>query len=100
MRCYSLSHLSDGALLSGLSSIAARDRATTAELLAHLAEVDATEALRPAAYPSMLEYCVHELRMSEDTALKRIRVARVAREFPGHLEMVADGRLNPARSCY
>jgi 5-methylcytosine-specific restriction endonuclease McrA len=96
MRCYSLSHLSDGALLSGLSSIAARDRATTAELLAHLAEVDERKLYLPAAYPSMLEYCVHELRMSEDTALKRIRVARVAREFPDIFEMVADGRLNPS----
>ena len=45
MPCYSLSHLSDNALLSGLSSLAARDRATTAELLAHLAEVDARRAL-------------------------------------------------------
>ena len=51
MRCYSLSHLSDGALLSGLSSLAARDRATTAELLAHLAEVDERKLYLPAAFP-------------------------------------------------
>jgi hypothetical protein len=96
MRCYSLSHLSDGALLSGLSSLAAWDRATTAELLAHLAEVDERKLYLPAAYPSMLDYCVRELHMSEDTALKRIRVARVARDFPAIFEMVADGRLNPS----
>jgi hypothetical protein len=96
MRCYSLSHLSDGALLSGLSSLAARDRVTTAELLAHLAEVDERKLYLPAAYPSMLDYCVRELRMSEDTALKRIRVARVARDFPAIFEMVADGRQNPS----
>ena len=61
MRCYSLSHLSDGALLSGLSSLAARDRVTTAELLAHLAEVEARKLYLPAAYSSMLDY-IRELR--------------------------------------
>jgi hypothetical protein len=32
--------------------------------------------------------------MSEDTAYKRIQVARAAREFPVIFEAVADGRLN------
>ena len=94
MPCYSLSHLSDNALLSGLSSLAARDRATTAELLAHLAEVDARRLYLPAACPSMLDYCIRKLHMSDDAAFKRIRVARAARDFPAIYEMVADGRLN------
>src|SRR5262245_42802817 len=94
MPCYSLSHLSDGALLSGLSSLAARDRVTTAELLAHLAEVDMRKLYRPAAYSSMVDYCVGDLKMSEDAAFKLIRASRAARDFPGIFEMVADGRLH------
>lgn len=35
-----------------------------------------------------------ELRLSEQTALKRIRVARTAREFPAIFAALADGRLN------
>jgi hypothetical protein len=47
-----------------LADLVARDRATTAALLAHLAEVDARKLYLPAAYPSMYALCVGELRMS------------------------------------
>jgi 5-methylcytosine-specific restriction endonuclease McrA len=94
MRAYSLSHLSDHDLLRDLTSIVARDRATTATLLAHIAEVDARRLYLPAAYPSMYAYCVHELRLSEDSAYKRIHVARAARQFPAIFDAVADGRLH------
>src|SRR6266487_4225410 len=82
MRAYSLSHLTDPELLRGLASLIAQDRVTTAALLAHLAEVDARRLYLPAAYPSMYLYCVYELGLSEDSALKRIRAARTARRFP------------------
>jgi 5-methylcytosine-specific restriction endonuclease McrA len=93
---YSLSHLTDSVLLRDLTTLCRRDRATTAVLLAHLAEVDARKLYLPAAYPSMLLYCVHELRLSEDAALKRIRAARTARQFPAIFEAVAEGRLHLA----
>jgi hypothetical protein len=91
---YSLSHLSDGALLRDLSALVARDRATTAELLAHLAEVDARKLYRPAGYPSMYAWCVGELKLCEQAALKRITAARAARRFPAIFERVAEGRLH------
>jgi len=94
MRAYSLSHLSDQTLLRDLTSLIARDRVTTATLLAHLAEVDARRLYLPAAYPSMFAYCVHELHLSEDAASKRIQAARVGRRFPGIFEALADGRLH------
>jgi hypothetical protein len=91
---YSLSHLSDHTLLRNLATLIARDRTTTAELLAHLAEVDERKLYLPAAYPSMYAYCVGELRLSEDAAFKRIQAARVARQFPAIFAAVADGRLH------
>src|SRR5436309_870722 len=91
---YALSHLSDGALLRGLSALVARERTTTATLLAHLAEVDARRLYLPAAYPSMYAYCVQELRLSEDAAYKRIQAARAARQFPVLFAALADGRLH------
>ncbi len=94
MKNYSLSHLTDGALLSGLSAIVASDRATTAELLAHIAEVDARKLYVPAAHPSMHSYCVHELHLSEHAALKRIRAARAARNCPALYTALTEGRLN------
>ncbi len=94
MSKYSLSHLSDRTLLRDLVALVARDRATTAALLAHLAEVDARKLYLPAAYPSMYAWSVGELHMSEDTAYKRIRVARAARRFPIIFEAIAEGRLH------
>jgi hypothetical protein len=94
MRTYSLSHVSDPDLLRDLASLVAQDRTTTADLLAHIAEVDARKLYLPAAHPSMVMYCVHELHLSEDSALKRIRAARTARRFPVIFEALADGRLN------
>jgi 5-methylcytosine-specific restriction endonuclease McrA len=94
MPSYTLSHLSDQSLLRELRSLVSQDRATTALLIAHLGEVDSRRLYAPAGYPSMYEYCLRELRFSEQTAFKRIRVARVARQFPVIYGMLADGRLN------
>jgi hypothetical protein len=91
---YSLSHLSDQALLRDLATLVARDRATTAEMLAHIAEVDSRKLYLPAAHPSMFSYCVHELHLSEDAAFNRIQAARAARQFPMIFEALTDGRVH------
>src|SRR5437016_2429829 len=94
MNSYSLTHLADSTLLRELAALVSRDRATTAALLAHLAEVDERKLYLRAAYSSMYMYCVRELRMSEDTAFKLIRAARAARQFPAIFTAVAEGRLH------
>ena len=94
MKSYSLAHLSDHTLLRDLAALVARDRVTTAELLAHIAEVDARQLYLPAAYPSMYAYCVGELHLCEQAAFKRIRAARIARQFPAIFEALAQGRLH------
>jgi hypothetical protein len=94
MSPYSRVQFSDSVLLERAAINAARDHAHSAELLADLAEIDARKLYLPEACPSMLVYCVRELRYSEDEALKRIRVARVARVFPSIFDSVADGRLS------
>jgi hypothetical protein len=91
---YSLSHLSDQTLLHGLAALVARDRANTAELLAHLAEVDERRLYLPAGYPSMFAYCVQELGLCEQAAYYRIRAARTARQFPAIFSAVAERRLH------
>ncbi len=91
---YALSHVSDQALLRELRTLVSQDRATTALLVAHLGEVDARRLYAEAGYPSMFAYCVERLRFSEDSAYKRIRAARLAREFPAIHGMLADGRLH------
>ena len=94
MKAYSLSHLSDHTLLRDLSALVAQDRVTTAAMLAHLAEVDARKLYLPAGYPSMYAWCVGVLKLSEDSAAKRIQAARLARRFSLIFPMLADGRLH------
>ncbi len=99
MSTYRLTHLDDATLLRELASIVRQDRATTAVLLAHIAEVDARRLYLPAAYSSMFAYAVGELRLSEDAAYKRIQAARAGREFPRLFEDLAAGRLHLAAVC-
>jgi hypothetical protein len=80
MSRYSLSQLTDGRLLSELPRIAATDRATTADLLAHLAEAEVRRLYAVAGCSSMLEYCTKRLLYSDDAAQKRITASRVARD--------------------
>jgi len=94
MHTYQHSRLPDDTLLHRFTAVVTRDNATTAELLSLLSEVDHRKLFRPAGYPSMFEYCVHELHMSEDVAYKRIRVARAARRFPAIYYGLADCRLH------
>ena len=94
MNTYSLTNLSDSVLLRDLASLVTRDRATTAVMLAHIAEVDSRKLYLLAAYPSMYAHCVHKLGLSEDVAYKRIQAARVARRFPAIFNGVADGCLH------
>jgi hypothetical protein len=94
VKCYQRDHLADPTLLQNVATHLAENRATMAELLADLAEVDARKLYVPAGYPSMSTYCVGELHLSEESAFKRIHAARTARRFPAIFEAVAEGRLH------
>lgn len=99
MHAYTLDHLSDATLLRRLSELVARDRANTAELLAHIAEVDARRLYADAGYSSMFVYCVRKLHLSEDAAGKRITAARAARRFPALLGALDLGRIHLTAAC-
>ena len=94
MKKYSLTHLSDESLRRELFTAAASEKEATAELLAHIAEFDHRKLFLPAAHPLMLDYCMVELRLSEEAAKKRIRVARAGHACPGVFEALASGRVH------
>ena len=94
MRNYSRSHLSRPALAHQLQTNTAGCNEKTADQLADIAEFDEREQYLEAAHPSMTSYCVHVLRMSDDSARKRIHAARVARQYPAIFGMIADGKLH------
>jgi hypothetical protein len=89
-----LNALSDAVLLRRLSEILRQFRRDEADLIAHIAEVDARGAFAREAVSSMFAYCVEVLHLSEPEAGLRIHVARTCRKHPGLLEMLRDGRIH------
>jgi hypothetical protein len=86
--------LSDADLLAAVVCLAGRERGTTLELVAHLAELDARRLYLGAGFSSLFAYCTGVLRLSEHEAYNRIEAARAVRRFPVILERLGDGSLN------
>jgi hypothetical protein len=91
------SGLSDHDLLARLCALAGKERETSAELVAHLAVLDARPSLYAAeGHGSLFGYCTRALRLSEDAACNRIDAARACRRFPVILDLLASGELSLA----
>lgn len=88
-----LAQLSDENLHVQVKRLVGRANTLAAELLAHLAEVEARGIHRERACSSYT-YCVYELCMSEDEAQRRCRAARLARQFPVLLQMLAEASIH------
>jgi 5-methylcytosine-specific restriction endonuclease McrA len=89
-----LARLTDASLHSELKRLVGCSNTLLAQLLTHLGEVEARGIHRERACSSLYTYCVYELRMSEDEAQRRCRAARLARQFPKLLEMLAEASLH------
>jgi hypothetical protein len=89
------SALSDHDLLARLGVLAVSEREATAELVAHLAALDARPSLYAArGHGSLFGYCTHVLGLSEDATCNRIAAARACRRFPSILAGLASGALS------
>jgi len=89
-----LKSLSDEELLRRLSELLKDSRRAEADLVAHIAEVDARRAYAREAVPSMFKYCTEVLHLSEPEAWLRIRAARASRKHPRLLTMLRSGRIH------
>jgi 5-methylcytosine-specific restriction endonuclease McrA len=89
-----IASLSDAALLEHVESLAAKERRTTAALVASLAELDTRRLYLGAGCSSLFTYCTQVLHLSEGAAYSRIAAARCARRFPEILDGLSDGSLN------
>jgi hypothetical protein len=62
---WDLGRVSDAQLRSGLSSLLANGYRTEARILAHIAEVDERRLYAKDGSPSLFDYCVRQLGLSE-----------------------------------
>ncbi len=95
----SLAHLSDQQLLFEVKALVARERDSTARLIATLAELDARRLYLGEGFSSLFAYCTQCLHLSEHAAYGRIEAARAVRKWPMVLELIADGSLTLTSVC-
>ena len=90
----SAANLTNADLLARLQHLAARGRENTAEMIAHLAELEARRTFLGEGYGSLFDYCQVALRLSEHETYNRVAAANVVRRFPAILDRLVDGSLN------
>jgi len=70
------------------------ERAASAEVVEHLIEIDRRRLFLDQACSSLYAYCMERLGSSENGAIKRVRVARLAERVPRVLEELRSGAIH------
>lgn len=89
-----LTSVSDHELRERLSAAVGAERSACANVIYHLAELDRRRLYLDDACSSLFAYCTERLGYSEDSATKRVRVARLAQQFPQVLDELASGEIH------
>ena len=90
----SLARLTDGELAAQVKNLATRERTATAQMIAHLAEMDTRDIHLREGYPRLYDYCREVLHLSDWEAYNRVEAARVARQFPVLFDMLEEGSIH------
>jgi 5-methylcytosine-specific restriction protein A len=93
METRSLAFVADDEVLRRLAAILHQSRRVEAEVIEHVAEVDARRLYLREGSASMFAYCTATLHLSEAEAYARITVARASRRYPMLLPRLREGRL-------
>lgn len=89
-----LTSVSDHELRERLSAAVSTERSACANVIFHLAELDRRRLYLGEACSSLFAYCTERLGYSEDSATKRVRVARLVQQFPQVLDELASGEIH------
>ena len=89
-----LKALSSKALDHSAIGLAVCEKQNTARLIAHIAEIGERDYHLELGCPSLFQYCVERLNLSEGAVYRRTQVAGVCRSFPQILEALFSGRLH------
>jgi len=90
------SHLSDDDLIAEARLLARTERHATAQLVAHIAELEARRIHLAAGFPSLFAYCREVLQLSEQSTYNRTQAAHAARSYPVILDMLSEASLTLA----
>ncbi|MEZ0392571.1 MAG: HNH endonuclease [Pseudobdellovibrionaceae bacterium] len=91
-----LSKISSSDLVRTLRNLVQSERKITSQVLDLLEEVENRKAYLELGYPSLLMFCLQELKYSESSAYRRIQAMRARRETPQIGPALLDGTLSLA----
>jgi 5-methylcytosine-specific restriction endonuclease McrA len=86
--------LSDPEILLQLPALLTRERAAMADVIEFLVEIERRELFLEQACSSLYSFCMERLGYSEDEAMKRVRVTRLAEKMPSVLDELRSGALH------
>ena len=96
---WNLRGVSDDELITQLGALVRDEHRLLADVLAHMAEVDARALYYERSFPSMFQYSIEELGLSEAAARRRITAARLVQRYPSILQRVAHGEIHLSGLC-
>src|SRR5450432_385655 len=96
---YQLVNVANTELVAGLAQLVRSGNELTAEVLAHLAELEERMLHLELGFASLFAYCVQALGMSEGAAGRRVAAARICRRFPEAFALIARGDLHLSALC-
>lgn len=70
------------------------ERSLTVEVIELLEEMERRKSYFEFGFPSLMDFCIHELKYSESAAYRRISAMRISRELPEVKSALDEGRLN------
>ena len=94
MKIHIPTNLTDDQLLSALQRFAASEKQSTAQVVAHLAELDTRGLHTGLGFSSLFKYGCEVLHLSEHETYNRVEAARLARRFPLILDLLGGGDVN------
>ncbi|MDC0358678.1 HNH endonuclease [Oligoflexia bacterium] len=95
----SFTNYSDQKLIDQLKRLVKREDEATAQIIAHLAEVEGRKLHLTLGHNSLFSYCTSRLKYSEGAANRRITAARCIRRFPKTFDMLCRKELNLSTIC-
>lgn len=89
-----LTHLSNEEVSAEIVAMHGTERSIVARMVRYLAEVEERRIHLEAACPSLFDYCIRRVGLSEGEAFRRMTASRLVRKFPDLLGRLERGELH------
>jgi 5-methylcytosine-specific restriction endonuclease McrA len=96
---WELGHISEQDLRSGLSALLANGYRAEARIIAHIAEVGQRKLHLKDGSPSLFDYCLTQLGLSNGETFHRMTAAAIARRFPVVFSLIERRQIHLTAVC-